>query len=630
MHKNLCTWLAALGLLLAAWTPAYAQEAGEILRLEDVHPGATGYGLSVFRGGQPDRFQVEVLGVWRNIRPGTSYILARLSGQGLEDSGVIAGMSGSPVYIEDRLAGAVAFAWPFSREAVAGITPIESMHELIGASVEPALPVSGEARWSLRTIASGDLPAERLTEQLSLLGPDLEGQAGYGLQWTAVGFGERSRGFLAASLGSLAPAGSSANDLANDLQPGAAVAGVLVDGDLRLAATGTVTDRVGDQVVAFGHPLLGLGEVRLPMASAEVVTVLPSRFSSFKITNLGGVVGAFDLDRMSGIRGRLGKEAPTTPLEVRVRGDRSRRFELRVADLPPVAPGLVAVSVLGSLEAATRSAGSQGLDLEAKFDLGRRGILEVRQSFDGDNAAIDAAVYVLAFTGFILQNRMERVEIESIDVELTQFREPRVARLVAAHAAKTLVRPGETVPLNLDLLAYRGEHSRLSCELEVPTGIPDGQYSLLVGDGVSIDVARLTVERTSPVNFSQALDFLRSLHSRRDLVILGLFSGPGLSVAGEVLPQLPGSLRSIWGAAASTSAVPLNFALSGERVIALDVPLEGIVRVDLEVRRKGPLSKSSETDGDEAGGEGTLRQPSDTGQSQTPESVGKEAGEKDS
>lgn len=269
----------------------------------------------------------------------------------------------------------------------------------------------------------------------------------------------------------------------------------------------------------------------------------------------------------------------------------------------------MAISVLASVDAATQAAGSQGLDLTARFDLGERGELAVRQSFDGDGAVASAAVYVLAIAGFVLQNSMETVDISALDVEVRQFGEPRTARLVSAHAGRTLVRPGETVRLHLDLVAFRGEHFRHAVELEVPTGLPDGRYSLLVGDGVSADVARLAIEKTDPMNFDQALGFLRSLHSRRDLVILGLFRGPGLAVAGEVLPQLPVSLRSIWGTAASSSAVPLPLAIADERILQLDVPVEGILRVDLEVRRQGPLSPqgggTAEGPADEGGESGT-------------------------
>jgi hypothetical protein len=200
----------------------------------------------------------------------------------------------------------------------------------------------------------------------------------------------------------------------------------------------------------------------------------------------------------------------------------------------------------------------------------------------------------------MLNNRLAEVELAGLDIELTQFERPRTARLVEAHAAKTVVRPGDRVSVNLDLMAFRGDRFRQSIELELPTGLADGRYSLLVGDGVSVDVARLMIERSEPVTFAQALDFLRSLHSRRQLVVLGVFSGAGLAVAGEVLPQLPGSVRSIWGAAASGSAVPLRLTVAHEDVAELDVPLEGILRIDLEVRRQEPLASETEGESGEA------------------------------
>ncbi len=573
-------------------------EAPAPVPLDEVRPGDRGWGLSVFTGAQPERFEVEVLGVWRNPQPGMSYILARLSGRGLEETGVIAGMSGSPVYLGERLAGAVSFGWPFAREPVAGITPIEAMREL-------APPAGGSAPRGAATVEPADLlpgrqPGDLLHQALeALAAPPLPSAGplpagGPGLQWSAAGFGDSSRRLLGEALGGLAAAGDGAVLPPGPLVPGAAVAAVLIDGDLRLAATGTVTDRAGDRVLAFGHPFLGLGPVRLPMASAEIITVLANDFSSFKISNLGPVVGAFDLDRLAGVSGVLGASAPQLPVAVAVAGDRQRRFELRLADVPLLTPALVAVAVLGSLDAATQSVGAQGLDLDVRFDLGRRGELAIHQSFDGGTAAMETAVYLLAFTGYLLQNRLEEVELAGIEVELSQHREPRTARLIEAHAASTLVRPGDRVALNFDLVAYRGQHFRRSLEIEVPTGLPDGRYSLLAGDGVSVDAARLAIERLDPVNFDQALAFLKSLHSRRQLVVLGIRRGSGLAVAGEVLPQLPGSVRSLWAAASSTSAVPLPLAVAQEHVLDVGLPLEGLVRVDLEVRRPGTLPAESE------------------------------------
>jgi hypothetical protein len=610
MHNRLCTstWLLALALLVAFGAADGRAEA--VFPLAEVKPGLQGYGMSVFAGFEPERFEVEIIGVWRNLRPGTSYILAELSGHGLEESGVIAGMSGSPVYLDGRLAGAVAFAWPFSHRAVAGITPIEMMREM-SAEQGSGAPAVGSTAPTLEQLAAVDLPSDRLGDGVSLLEPAGVGQGIPGILWTTVGFGERSRDLLSRHLGSVAVAGGASADTSGDLVPGSSVAGVLIDGDLRLAVSGTVTDRSGEELLAFGHPFLGVGPLRVPMASAEVVTVLSSRFQSFKVTNIGDVVGAFDLDRVVGIRGRLGVEAPTTPVDIHVRGSRTEEFQVRIADLPLLAPTMVAIAALGSLDAATHAQGDQGLDLDVRFELGDQGELTVRQSFDGLGAAMEAATYLMAYTSFLLNNRLEEVKLTGVDIELTQFEQPRTARLVEAHAAKTIVRPGDRVPVNLDLVAFRGDHFRRSIELELPTGLADGRYSLLVGDGVSVDVARLMIERFEPVTFAQALDFLRSLHSRRQLVVLGIFAGAGLAVAGEVMPQLPGSVRSLWGAAASGSAVPLRLAVAHEDVAELDVPLEGLLRIDLEVKRQEPLA--SETEGEsgeaESGGEKPVASP---------------------
>ena len=205
------------------------------------------------------------------------------------------------------------------------------------------------------------------------------------------------------------------------------------------------------------------------------------------------------------------------------------------------------------------------------------------QSFDGEQAAQEAALYLFAFTSFFLNNRYETVRLESLEIELEQYEEPRTARLVGAHVSRTLVRPGDRLELVVELQAYRGQAFRTSLPLDVPTGLPEGSYSLLVGDGLSVDVARLEVEKTEPQTFPQALRFLRSFHSRRELVALGVFRGEGLSVGGEVLPQLPASVRSLWSAAPTSTATPLKLAVAQESVVEVPdtrAPLVGVVRLN--------------------------------------------------
>jgi hypothetical protein len=589
--------------------PAASAEVLPTIGLDEVRVGQRGYGLSVFAGGQPERFDVEVIGVMRNISPDMSYILARLSGRGLESSGVAAGMSGSPVFLDGRLAGAVSFGWPFSKEAICGITPIALMRNL--ATLGGPLPTTPPPPVELAGLLAGKIPADLLARQLARLRPRLgdapEGALA-GIEWSAAGFGELSRGLLRQALGSVAPTGratAAPGARPPDLVPGSAVAAVLVSGDFQLAATGTVTDHLGDHILAFGHPFLGVGPIRLPMAAADVVTVLSSQYTSFKITNLGQTVGAFEQDRKAGIEGRLGATAPTIPMVLRIGSPAQpiaagapspRQFRVQLADVPELLPLLAGSTLLAGLESASYASGPQDVEMVARFRLAPYGDLVIHQSFDGDNAGTAMAGHLLALAAYLVQSPLERVRIEGLEVDVEQSPQPRAASLVAAHADRTLVHPGDRLGIHLDLLAYRGDRFRHSFEVQLPRDLPVGHYSLLVGDGASADAARLAMAPIEPSTFAQALALLRSLHSRRDLTLLGFYGGAGLSVAGEVMPQLPGSVRSLWSAADNSGAVPLHAAIVQERHEIMPTPIDGLVRIDLEVRRREAPDAPAATD----------------------------------
>jgi hypothetical protein len=607
--------------------------------LEEVKIGERGYGLSVFAGGQPERFDVEVIGVMRNLSPDMSYILARLSGRGLESSGVAAGMSGSPVFLDGRLAGAVSFGWPFAKEAICGITPIASMRRL--TTLGGPLPNVPPPPVELSDLLAGKVPADLLARQLARLRPHLGGApdgALAGVEWSTSGFGDQSRGLLRQALGTVAPVGrvdAAPGARPPGLVPGSAVAAVLVSGDFQLAATGTVTDHFGDRILAFGHPFLGLGPIRVPMASAEVVTVLSSQYTSFKIANLGQTVGAFEQDRQAGLEGRLGAAPPMIPMVLRIGAPSApgaapalpvpssppsgaplpgvaagvtaaasgshqgsataasagaapgaRTFHVQLADVPELLPLLAGSTLLGGLESASYAGGPQSIDLTVRFRLARHGDLLIHQSFDGENAGTAMAAHLLALAAYLMQSPLERVRIEGLEVDIEQSPQPRAAALVGAHADRTVVHPGERLGVNVDLSAYRGDRFRHSFEIELPADLPVGRYSLLVGDGASADAARLALAPIEPTTIAQALALLGSLHSRRDLTLLGFYGGAGLSVAGEVMPRLPSSVRSLWAAAEVSGAVQLRAAIVQERHETLAVPVEGLMRIDLEVRRR--------------------------------------------
>lgn len=579
---------AATLLAVTAWASEPLAEAPSI-GVDEIRAGQHGYGESVFVGSRPERFDVEVLGVLRQSAPGTSYILARLTGRDLERTGVIAGMSGSPVWIDGRLAGAVAFSWSFSQEAIAGITPIAAMR-----GIEASAPWSRAAAVPKTTL--DDLLGHRWpTDPLAALTTLTNGGASAGTPgarlgwtWSASGFAEPTVARLASALTAAAPAsGGRVDDVGAPIAEGSSVAAVFLDGDFRLAATGTVTERRGDTVLAFGHPVAGVGEVSLPLAPAEVVTVMGSSLSSFKIANSGPVVGVFERDHAAGTLGRLGVEAKTVPLRVTVAGPNPRSFDMRVARVPSFLPSLAAVGAFGALDAVTAAGGVQSLDLDIAVTLASGERAALTQSFDGIGAATRAVSLVFALVDFLARTDLADVEVSGIDVEMTPHAEPRAAELVGAYPNRRRVRPGERLELVLELRGYRGEIEPWKLPLKLPLDLPAGRYSLLVGDAASLDGARLAIAPVAPRRLSQALDMIASLGSTREIALLGLASEPAVSAGGETLARLPPSIRSLW-AGIEGGGRPLRTSIVQSERRPAPRPIVGAVRIDLDVERAAP------------------------------------------
>lgn len=596
------------------------------ISVDEVKVGQKGYGVTVFQGTTPERFEVEVVGVMRNLAPGLSYVLVKLTGHGLEKSGVAAGMSGSPVYLDDRLLGAVAFGWPFSNEAVGGVTPIAAMRRI--GSLPGGDPAGAPAAENLATgrpvvpfadLLARRIPPDLLSAELASLSarfsPEGTGVAG-AVVWSASGFGERSLAALRQGFGptALALAGRADGVAATqtpgsavpalgvkDLMPGGAVSGVILDGDFRLGATGTVTDREGDSLLAFGHAFLGSGPVSIPMAPAEVVTILSNQYNSFKIANVGPIVGAVDQDRRSGIQGRIGAVAPMFPIVVKIRGEREHEYRMRIADVPDLVAGMVGTAALASLEAASRTAGGQSLDLSARFSIAGHGDLTLVQSFDGDGSTNEAVGYLLSIASYLAQNDLERIRIEGVEITFDQASAPRGLTIEGAHAERTVVRPGERVRMHVDLRAFRGAGSRRAIDLVLPKDLGPGRYSVWVGDGASIDAARLQLEPAKPETLAQALALLGSFHTRRELAAIVSMPRPGVVAGGATMPHLPGSVRSLWGAGGAGIGTPFSGAVVARAALPLESPASGLVRIELEVRAPGGAPAESVPGADETG-----------------------------
>ena len=260
-----------------------------------------------------------------------------------------------------------------------------------------------------------------------------------------------------------------------------------------------------------------------------------------------------------------------------------RAFCLELADLPLLRPSLVAVTSLQALDAGTRSSGEQSLELHARFDLRQHGPLSVRQTFEGNGAGTGAVIYLLSLVGFLEMNNYADLDVAEIDIEFTQWEQPRVQKLKSVVPSRREVRPGDRVTLHLELEEYRGERVRRRFEVVVPDDLAPGPFYFFVGDGVSVDAARLQLEPSASQNLRDSLDLLRSFHGQDELVALGVRRGRGIVAKGRALPSLPGSVRSLWASSSGPAPKRLGLEVVSEASAQVPLPFDGLSRVDLTV-----------------------------------------------
>jgi hypothetical protein len=371
-------------------------------------------------GGELVEIPLVVLGVLDASAPESEIVLVRLEGERFEKTGIIAGMSGSPVYVRDRLVGALAFGWAFSRDPIGGVTPFNRMEQL--ASAGDALPATSSHRPELVELLgasrSGDLgevvvdwllpatrdPLQRLQMAMTT--------GVWGVSATPSWLIEswRRLGWMSV------PGGTGQGEATQDhLGPGSMVSAVMVEGDAVLASSGTVTEVRGNQVWAFGHPFLGGGRLRVPLARSHVIAVLPSSYTSFKMSSVGETIGSFEVDRARGMWGVLGGVAPMVPVEVSVDG---ASYSFRAVRHPVIFPFLVGYLTSASHAARGQTFGDQTLRarIEVEYDDRRAAVLA--EIFTGTEAPSAAAALASALVGYLENSSFEVPALESVKVDL--------------------------------------------------------------------------------------------------------------------------------------------------------------------------------------------------------------------
>ncbi len=545
--------------------------------VKDIRPGMVGIGHTVFDGTHVEEFKANILGVLENvIGPRRNLILARLEGGPLANTGVIAGMSGSPVYVDGKLIGAVSYALgSFSKEPIAGITPIAEMTDSTaqgsirpaGARVKVEFPLTREGLSSaFRKALSWNRPfAERpndselsgLTSVAGLGGSQLGTllrpiatplvMSGFEPDLAEMfGSAFRDQGFIPTG-GSAAGMHLGEKPYEGPLKPGDAVGVMLVGGDLMLGGTGTVTHIDGDRVYAFGHPMYNLGPTEFPMTRAYVYTILPSLFSSMKLSTTGEVIGTVLQDRATAIAGRLGKGPRMIPISVALESTRvpKQTFHFTVANDPLFGPLMTYASILNTLGSYERQFGAATFSVKGSVKVQKHDPIAFDNLFAGDQSAVGAAAYIVGPMSALMGNDYEKIDIDGLDVTFGTTEEPKTATLERVWLDDPRPRAGRTVPLKVMFRTYRGDEVVRTLPIEIPHNA-NGSLSLLVSDGGRLGMNEQREARApQPRSVDQIIKTLNKGRRNNSLYIKLLGSDAGAVVNGELLSALPPSVLSV-------------------------------------------------------------------------------------
>lgn len=580
----------------------------ETMPLSQIRPGMKGYGLTVLQGTKVEKFDVEIIGVMNQIGPGQDLILATVDHPLIRRTGVIAGMSGSPIYIDGKLIGALAYSWQFEKEPVAGITPIEEMLRIAqadttgGNAVLPAAMPRMTATEFLNTIANGKSESvfEKLTAEFTAKQP-----AGIGTAKrialpvslssfapeTIARFGQYldAMGMVAVPSGTNATSKSASNGASKHFAPGDPVGAVLLNGDFNVAATGTVTHVEGDRVYAFGHPFLDMGEISFPMARAEVVGVLPSLASSFKFANTGEIIGALRQDRSAGIMGVVGEKATTIPVELTVEGSgMARTYQVNVVRHPQLSPLMLAMAADSVVANAQRAAGERTVVLESEIKLKGFEPIKLREGWAGAQARQAIPAYLAVVSGYLISNEFKAADIESIKLHLRHDDQVKIAHILEATVQTPengRISAGDTVKVRAVLKPFRGDSFVETFDVKIPDDQPPGQAYLLVGSGTVSNQVDFTLVPPDPRTLEQVVSVLKRLKPSTDLTV-GLYSsGEGAVTAGVYLPNLPPSIHAVvTGDTSNGAQAPVRYHATGQQARPLGYIVDGAVKIDVDVK----------------------------------------------
>jgi SpoIVB peptidase S55 len=595
--------IAAFSILLS--TPS-AQTT--FMPVEEIRAGMQGVGETVFQGTRLEQFKVHILGVLRDvIGPRRTLILARLEGGPLAKTGVVAGMSGSPVYIDGRLIGAVSYALgQFATEPIAGVTPIAEMTD--AASLAPAASASVtrpvDLVWpptprALTEIWSRDLgrlrPFVDDPSQASLIGTaDVAVSARLGsllkpiaVPLVTAGFASdvlapltdalTTRGFVPVSAAAAAQSATPTTTAAK-LRPGDAMGVALMTGDFMLGATGTVTYVDGDKVYGFGHPLYNIGPTQFPLTQAEVQVVLPSLLQSIKIASFGDVIGTLQQDRATAVAGRLGQGPTMIPVALTLNSNRAgrRTFSFNVVKDVTFTPLLTYLAVANVLTSYERNVGPSSFTVRGTATIRDYGDIAFEDIFTGDQPAGGAAAYVAGPLTFLLKNALEPVNVEKVSLTIDASEQTQTARIERVWLDTDRPRAGRDAMVKVQLRTFKGEELVKSLLIQIPANTT-GSLQLLVSDASRLAAEdRRDMRGAESQRVSQLIRTFNKARRGNRLYVRLSTTDQGAIVNGEPLSSLPPSVLAVLESDRNSGTFsPLRNATRGEWELPVEFAVQG-------------------------------------------------------
>jgi hypothetical protein len=596
-------WLVAGALALIASSGIYAAEltrpkAGkvEIFPLKDIKPGMTGTAWTVFEGMDPEPVPIEIVGVWKNgSGPRQDVILAKMGGKA-KITNVAAGMSGSPVYIDGKLVGAVALRMSvFSPDAVCGITPIELMLEI--PEFDKSRPM--DAR-------TPDKPAANRSAAAAIPGDLLSHINASSPMMTPIDTPLVLSGFSAQTLSAFSPffsqmgitavqGGSGAGPLTakpvagwrDSLNPGEAVSGVLVSGDMSATGMGTVTYNDGKKVLAFGHPFFNLGPLDMPMAKSEILMVLSSAFQPTKFGNATGVVGALRQDRFSGIMGELGAEAPFIPVHLNVRSLNSsgaalteKKLDFQVFVHQKWTPFLMMLTLFQSLQQMNEYADDITYRMNGHVDFEGEHAINVSTMLAPSEAPVAPPMALAGWWGDkfnrLFLNPVTMPKLKSVEITVDLLPERRTAAIDYAWTPSVDVDAGTEIPVKVFLRPYRGERIERDVQVKIPAGMPRGEHRILFSDADTLNrMQNAAVIGNRYMDIPETISLLNQERGNSQLYVSLVEARPTYYADDKTLPSLPSSVLNVLQAERTSTRVLMGSLETAKEQLA--VPIDQMV-----------------------------------------------------